>query len=237
MKKLEGKLFSKKMVDTLVNSLSYNDILELQEHGAIAYLKKNLESHIYDYSDDEIKKLCEFFAKIVDYKSSVTKNHSLGVADKCYKMAKYYGFDDDKAIRFYFAGAFHDIGKLVINNDILEKPGKLTTSEFEHIKNHAKATEMILSSISGIEDITRWASRHHEKLDGTGYNSKIMGCDLSFEDRLLACIDIYQALTEKRSYKGTFAHDESIGIMREMANDNKIDGKIVSDIDNYFKDK
>ena len=70
------------------------------------------------------------FAKIIDYKSSTTKNHSLGVADKCMKMAKFYGFSDDKALRFYFAGAFHDIGKLIINNDILEKPGKLTTEEF-----------------------------------------------------------------------------------------------------------
>ena len=77
-------------------------------------------------------------------------------------MSKFYNFDDDKAIRFYFAGAFHDIGKLIIHNDILEKPGKLTTDEFEEIKNHAKATEMILSGISGIEDICSWASKHHD---------------------------------------------------------------------------
>ena len=234
IKKFEGKLFSKKMVDTLVNSLTYDDILDLQDHGVINYLKKHLETKEYDYSDDEIRNICQFFAKIVDYKSSVTKDHSLGVADKCYKMAKYYKFDDDKAIRFYFAGAFHDIGKLIINNDILEKPGKLTEDEFEHIKNHAKATEVILSSIKGIEDIISWASRHHEKLDGTGYNTKLKAADLTFEDRLLACIDIYQALMEKRSYKDKFGHKASIDIMREMANDNKIDINIINDIDKYF---
>ncbi|MBR6071411.1 MAG: HD domain-containing protein [Acholeplasmatales bacterium] len=234
IKKLEGKLFSKKMIDTLINSLKYSDIEDLQKKGVIPYLKINLKSDTYDYSDEEIRNICKFFAKIVDYKSSITKNHSLGVADKCYKMAKYYGFDDDKAIRFYFAGAFHDIGKLIINNDILEKPGKLTQSEFEHIKNHAKATEVILSSISGLEDITTWASRHHEKLDGSGYTSSIPGIELTFEDRLLACIDIYQALIEKRSYKGNFGHKESIDIMMEMANDNKIDKNIVKDISEYF---
>ena len=234
IKNLEGKLFSKKMVDTLCNCLSFDDILDLQQQGAVPYLKKNLESHIYDYTDQQIKNICQFFAQIIDYKSSVTKNHSLGVADKCYKMAKYYGFDDDKAIRFYFAGAFHDIGKLIISNDILEKPGKLTPLEFETIKNHAKATEMILAGIEGIDDIRRWASRHHEKLDGSGYTSSLGAKELSFEDRLLACIDIYQALLERRSYKGVFSHDDSIDIMKEMADNNKIDKDIVNDIEKYF---
>ena len=235
IKRLEGKLFSKHMVDTLVASVKYSDIVTLQNVGVVNFLKKNLESHIYDYSDQEIRNICQFFAKIVDYKSSVTKNHSLGVADKCYKMAKYYNFNDDKAIRFYFAGAFHDVGKLIIHNDILEKPGKLTSAEFEEIKNHAKATEMILSGISGIDDITSWASKHHEKLDGSGYMSNLGADSLSFEEKLLACIDIYQALTEKRSYKGDFHHTESIDIMREMANNSKIDKDIVEDINNYFK--
>ena len=234
IKNLENRLFSTKMVETLVNSFTYNEIKILQTEGVIPYLKNNLESHIYDYSDEQIKGICLFFAKIVDYKSSTTKNHSLGVAEKCYKMAKYYGFDDDKAIRFYFAGAFHDVGKLIINNDILEKPGKLTKDEFEFIKNHAKATEIILSKIDGIEDISRWAGRHHEKLDGSGYNHALSAKDLSFEDRLLACIDIYQALSEKRSYKDEFVHDDSIKIMKEMAYDNKIDLNIVLDIEKCF---
>ena len=234
IKRLEGKLFSTKMVDALINSFTYNEIKILQSTGVIPFLKNNLESHINDYSDEAIKNICLFFAKIIDYKSSITKNHSLGVAQKCAIMAKYYGFDDDKTIRFYFAGAFHDIGKLIINNDILEKPGKLTDDEFEYIKNHSKATEVILSQIDGIEDITRWASRHHEKLDGSGYNHALSGDKLSFEDRLLACIDIYQALTEKRSYKEEFMHKNSIEIMYDMANNNKIDINIVKDIDKCF---
>lgn len=237
IKNLENRFFSKKMVQTLCDSFHYDDVLILQKEGAINYLKKNLRSKIYDYSDEEIKNICQFFAQIVDYKSSTTKKHSLGVAQKCYEMAKFYNFDDDKAIRFYFAGAFHDIGKLVINNDILEKPGKLTNDEFETIKNHANATKMILSQIDGIEDICRWASRHHEKLDGSGYNSNLNGDALSFEDRLLACIDIYQALLEKRSYKGDFSHKYSIDIMKEMADNNKIDKGIVNDIDLYFGGK
>ena len=236
IKKLENRLFSKHMVQVLINSFTYKEVKILQTEGVISYLEKNLESHVFDYTDEEIKNICLFFAKIIDYKSSITKNHSLGVAEKCYIMAKYYNFSDDKAIRFYFAGAFHDIGKLIIHNDILEKPGKLSKTEFDYIKNHAKATELILSKIEGIKDIASWAGHHHEKLDGSGYNKSLSAKDLSFEDRLLACIDIYQALTEKRSYKDKFIHDDSIKIMYDMALDNKIDINIVKDIEKCFKE-
>ena len=234
MENLKDKMFSAKMVEALKRSVTYEDIKVIQEGGVIPYLKSDLRTSVKDYTDEEIKGICEFFAQIVDYKSSVTKSHSLGVADKCYKMAKYYNFDDDKAIRLYFAGAFHDIGKLIINNDILEKPSSLNEKEFEKIKDHAKATEVILSQIEGIEDIAKWASHHHERLDGTGYPYGYKKEDLSFEERLLACVDVYQALTEKRSYKDKIVHHESIKIMKEMAIQGKLDMDIINDIDHYF---
>ena len=102
------------------------------------------------------------------------------------------------------------------------------------MKKHVTYTKDILNSKMDYE-IVELAYRHHEKLDGSGYIKGVDAKDLSFEDRLLACIDIYQALIEKRSYKGNFEHDNSINIMRDMAKDNKIDGKIVEDINNYYR--
>ena len=229
-KSFENTLFSKKMVNTFTDAIKYSDIIDLNNKGAIKYLKENLVSYEKDYSDKEIKGICEFFGMIIDYKSSTTKNHSLGVAEKCEEMAKYYNFPSDKAIRFYFAGAFHDIGKLIVNNDILEKPSTLTKQEYITIKNHAMETYNILSKIKGIDDITRWASRHHERLDGSGYPLGLSAKDLSFEDRLLAVIDIFQALIEKRSYKREFNLYDTFAILKQMANDNYIDMSIVNDI-------
>ena len=234
MKSLTDILFSKEMVDAFINSITYPILKEVFDLGEINYLKKNLRSYKSNYTDDEIKGICEFFGKIIDYKSSVTKNHSLGVASKCEIMARYYGFDDDKRIRFYFAGAFHDIGKLLVTNDILEKPTSLTKSEYEIIQNHAYGTYKILSEIDGLDDICRWASRHHEKLNGTGYPFGLTASDLSFEDRLLAVIDIFQALIEKRSYKDEFSLKNTIDILNNMVKDNLIDGNIVSDIIKVF---
>lgn len=75
---------------------------------------------------------------------------------------------------------------------------------------------------------------HHEKLDGTGYPFGKTGAELDHEERLMGCIDIYQALTEERPYKAGMSHSKSLSIMREMAANGAIDGEITEDIDKCF---
>ncbi len=234
MSRETGRLFTARAVKQFQERVSYEDILELQARGPEVLLKERLPVVWYDYSDEEVKAIAEFFARIVDYKSPFTTAHSMGVANKAKTMAEYYGWDADKAIRFYTAGATHDIGKVVVGNQILEKPGKLDEWEFSVMKDHARATLHILSDIDGFEDITEWASNHHEKLDGTGYSRGMDASQLSFEERLMACIDIYQALTEDRPYKAGLSHAKTIAIMKSMVEEGKIDGSITEDIASVF---
>ena len=119
-------------------------------------------------------------------------------------------------------------------SSILEKAGPLTAEEFQIMKNHVRWTYEVLDEIPGFEDIRDWASFHHEKLDGSGYVKGLCSKELSFEDRLMACLDIYQALTEKRPYKEGFSHEKTIAIMRELACKGKIDGAIVRDLDAFL---
>lgn len=235
VKSEEGTSFSKEAVELFLETVDYSKIRYLQEKGVRAFLHEQLPEEILDYSDEEIRNITGMFAKIVDYKSEFTRTHSTDVAKKAEFMAHYYGFGSEKAIRFYFAGAMHDIGKLIVPNDILEKPGKLTFNEFEEMKNHAAATYYILSQMKEVSDILEWASRHHEKLNGTGYPRGLEAKDLTFEDRLMACIDIYQALTEKRPYKEGLSHEKSISIMMDMVEKGEIDGNLVHDIDIVMK--
>ncbi len=93
---------------------------------------------------------------------------------------------------------------------------------------------MILSQIEGLEDICKWSSRHHEKINGTGYPFNLKAHELSFEDRLLAVIDIFQALIEKRSYKREFRLYDTFAILRQMATDNLLDYNIVNDVIKVF---
>ena len=229
-----GRLFSARAVTRFQNHVFYQDLLQLQSKGPEVLLKERLPAVWHDYSDEEIKAIAEFFARIVDYKSPFTTAHSMGVASKAKTMAEYYGWDADKAIRFYTAGATHDIGKVVVGNQILEKPGKLNEWEYSVMKDHARATLHILSGIDGFEDITEWASNHHEKLDGTGYSRGMNASQLSFEDRLMACIEIYQALTEDRPYKAGLSHAKTIANMKSMVEEGKIDGLITADIASVF---
>ena len=231
-----GKMFSEKAVQLFQEAVTYDKISYLKNKGAFTSLKRELRTVTSDYSDEEIHNFAKMFASIIDYKSEFTQTHSLGVADKAEQMAKHYGFDNEKATRFYLAGALHDIGKLLVSNDILEKPGKLTADEFTTMKDHASATRYVLRLVKGIPDIVKWASNHHEKLNGTGYPRGLTAEELSFEERLMACVDIYQALTEKRPYKDGMSHEKAIAIMQDMVDKGEIDATIVQDISAIMAD-
>lgn len=225
-----GKMFSEKAVQLFHDAVTYEKISYLKNKGAFSSLKRELGTVTSDYSDEEIHSFAGMFARIIDYKSSFTKTHSVSVADKAEQMANYYGFDREKTIRFYLAGALHDIGKLLVSNDILEKPGKLTADEFDAMKDHASATRYVLRLVKGIPDIVKWAANHHEKLNGKGYPRGLTAEELGFEERLMACVDIYQALTEKRPYKDGFSHEKAIAIMQDMVEKGELDGTIVQDL-------
>lgn len=232
VQRYSGTMFSKEAVDLFMKAVSFEDIVHLQNKDEVrTYFQQELTTTAYDYSDEEIHHIAELFEKIVDYKSPFTEAHSKGVADKAEMMARFYGFDAEKTLRFFFAGALHDIGKLVVSNNILEKPDKLTDEEFSTMKDHASATYYVLSQIKDIPDIVEWAANHHEKLNGKGYPRKLSEKELSFEDQLMACIDIYQALTEKRPYKDGFTHEKTIAIMKDMVSKGELNEKIVNDID------
>lgn len=197
-------------------------------------LKKSLVYFSAEYSPRQLRDLAEIFARIIDYKSTFTSLHSMGIADKAGKMAEYYGGDDELCAKLFLAGAFHDIGKLTVDVGILEKTGSLTAFEFEEIKKHALKSWEILSSVSGFEDIARWAAFHHEKLDGSGYPFGYTAEELGHYERLMCCLDIYQALREERPYKKAKNHVATIAIMQRMAQYGSIDEQIVQDIDKVF---
>lgn len=178
------------------------------------------------YSFDVLKDLADLFAKIIDYKSEFTSRHSLGVARTASKLSEIMGYDEITCDKMYLAGALHDVGKIAIGNEILEKPARLTEEEFAKMKNHAGYTYMILSKVDGFEEIRDLAAFHHERLDGSGYPLGKKAAELSTLQRIMACADIYQALTEKRPYKDGMSHEKACEILKDMADKNWIDKNI-----------
>ena len=178
--------------------------------------------------------LAELFARIIDYKSPFTKDHSIGVAEKVKRMAEFLGYETEHIEKMYLAGALHDIGKLLVDIEVLEKPGRLDEQEYKHIQSHAYETYRLLSKIEGFEEVRDWASYHHEKLNGRGYPFGLGATEMGEEARILACVDIYQALTEDRPYKAGMPHKKAMSILKELVEKGELDEAIVTLMESEF---
>lgn len=227
-------VFGEDLVELFYESFPGDSLVGFGGDSLDPQLQEVLVPHELEAGDGSLYALAKLFARIIDYKSGFTSHHSMGFAQKAERMARYYGFDETMQEKLFFAGALHDVGKLIITNDVLEKPGKLDDREYRYIQEHVLYTWEILSQIRGMEDIARWASRHHEKLDGSGYPFGLKAEELSHIDRLMACIDIYQALVEERSYKAGMPHDQAVRMLRNMAARGHLDEGIVEDINAVF---
>ena len=115
---------------------------------------------------------------------------------------------------------------MAVGNEILEKPDKLTDDEFSKMKNHAGYTYLILSEVNDFEEIRDWAAFHHEKLNGKGYPFGKTASELNEPERIMACIDIYQALTEDRPYKKGLSHEKTCEMLDDMAQKGFVDSDI-----------
>jgi HD-GYP domain-containing protein (c-di-GMP phosphodiesterase class II) len=197
-------------------------------------LKNETPEYTIELPIDEVRKITGVFSKIIDSKSKYTQRHSRDLSQKAAIMADYYKMEYAEKMKLIIAADLHDIGKLAVPNDILDSPNKLTSHEFEIVKKHPYYTRLALQEITGFEDITEWAANHHEKLNGQGYPFGKAEKELDFNSRLIACLDIYEALTEDRPYRSSLSHAEAMNILNEMKEAGFIDNRITEDIDNVF---
>lgn len=182
------------------------------------------------YTLADATQIAEIFATIIDRTSAFTATHSRSVAKISVLLAKIRGFSADEIIKMQIAGLLHDLGKLAIPNEILEKPGSLTRQEVMVIRQHTYYTYHILKQIDHFGDIAKWAAYHHETLDGLGYPFRIAGDSLPLGSRIVAVADVFVALTENRPYREGLSEDKSMSILRSMAKNRKLDEKIVGDL-------
>ncbi len=176
----------------------------------------------------EISVIAELFRNIIDFRSRFTATHSLGVAAAASQLSRAFGLTDLETKLIEVAGNFHDIGKLVISNGILDKPGRLTKEEMAIMKSHTYYTYSILKTIGGIENIAEWAAYHHERLDGTGYPFHCARSDLSTGARIVAVADVFTALAEDRPYRRRMENKEIVRTLKQFSDTDLLDGRIVS---------
>lgn len=126
------------------------------------------------------------------------------------------------------AALLHDIGKIGVRDDVLLKPGELTTEERAQIEHHPSIAADILRPIRGAEEIASIVLAHHENLDATGYPRGLRGGEIPLESRILRVADVYDALRERRSYKGPLAASASLAVLDELAIGGKLDLEVIA---------
>lgn len=164
---------------------------------------------------EDIDRICEIFADIVDARSSFTYSHSVSVTRVAVGIAAELDFDAERRRLVRRASLLHDLGKLSLPHSILYKRGKLTVDEWTLVKGHALLSQQILERISHFGPIAKIAGQHHERLDGSGYPYALTAEQLSLEVRVVAMADVYCALAETRPYRPKLATPQILAILRK----------------------
>ena len=152
-------------------------------------------------------------SKIIDSRSQFATAHSYGVSKLAYAIAGFMGYSDEKCRKIQIAGLLHDMGKIAISTELIEKKGELLVSERADLRAHAYFTSLILNHIEGLGEIADWAVGHHENHDGSGYPRNLTKEKITEEMDIIAYADIYTAFSEERPYRSGLPAEEILTII------------------------
>ena len=153
----------------------------------------------------------------IESKDCYTQGHCVRVADLACILAQRMGFDERTLFWFRIGALLHDVGKLIVPEEVLNKPGTLDDWEWRIMRRHPEAGVELLADIEFPWDVRPMVRSHHEKWDGTGYPDGLAGEAIPLSARILAIADVYDALTTTRSYRPGFSHEKTVRIMTEDA--------------------
>lgn len=157
-----------------------------------------------------IEQALKTFANTIDAKDTYTNGHSIRVAAYSLEIAKKLKLSKEEQERIYYIALLHDIGKIGIADEILNKPGKLTEEERKIIMSHPTIGGEILKDFSSLPGISEGARYHHERYDGQGYNEGLSGEGIPFFARIICVADSYDAMSSARCYRKSMDSDKII---------------------------
>jgi len=167
------------------------------------------------------------FARAVEAKSPYTQGHADRVSRNALALGDLVGLTDEDRDILRRGAILHDIGKIAIPDDILNKPGPLTPEEFEIAKRHPVEGVKIIAQLESIREVIPLVRWHHERLDGSGYPDHLVGHEIPLLVRILAVADVYDALASERPYRGVLPHDVCLGIIKKEAAACQLDAELV----------
>lgn len=210
---------------TLDNEKIASINLDIAEHSDKSFDKQSIDiakalknipaaffTQIRDYEtkQDLYQQIIMSIMKMLSLHNAYTKEHCTNVAKISSKIASDLGYSKREVDMVYWTGLVHDIGKILIRDDILEKKGKLTDEEYEIIKMHPVWGHQTLDGNQSLSEIAKYVLHHHERWDGKGYPTGLSGEDIPLVSRIIAVADTYDAMTSDRPYRKALSEEIAI---------------------------
>ena len=202
------------------------------KHEVLARVRSLLKVKYLNDQLDTAENVIFAMASAIESKDKYTEGHIERVSQYSMELSDMLDLSGMEREAIHKGGQLHDIGKLVLDDAIINKPGKLTPDEFEMVKQHPLVGYKIchpLKSVRYALPVIRW---HHEKLDGSGYPDGLRGDEIPITVRIMTIVDVYDALTTIRSYKDAFSSLQALTILEEEVAKGWWDGNLVK----IFKD-
>lgn len=229
VKRYSGLMFRPELLEALEKIAEREYFwLELISNELPNIMHNRIRFNTESFGLNDLLGVANIFSHIIDFRSRFTSTHSSGVSASAVALAMLCGFSEGELIKMRIAGYLHDLGKLAVPTEILEKPDKLSVAERNVIRKHTYYTFKVLEPIEAMADINVWGSYHHERLSGNGYPFHIDNRNLNLGARIMAVADVFTALTEDRPYRKGMKADNALKVLNNMVDTLQLDGKIVN---------
>ncbi len=230
-----GRLFKPEMVQVF-RQLAEKEYfwLEIVSQSLDSILRRELREESIELDLEGLVDFSRLICRLIDFKSEFTATHSSGVAASAVCLADLIGFSDQERETMRVAAYLHDLGKLAVPLEIIDKPGRLNEKERNIMLCHAFYTYQVLEEVEGFEVITDWSALHQERLNGTGYPFHRTAKELSLGARIMAVADVFTALTENRPYRRGLDRAKTLGILRRQNESGELDGTVVQLLEEHY---
>lgn len=205
----------------LVRDITERVLLEqevLKQHESLVISNQVLEKRL--------EQSINAISKVVELRDVYTAGHQKRVKQLACEIGTRLGFTQDEIVNLSYGALLHDIGKIYIASDILNKPGKITNLEYQILQTHAEHSYNIAREMDLPQDILTMILQHHERLDGSGYPNKLKGDEIILESRILAVADVVEAMTSHRPYRPALGIEAALKEI-QSGRGVKYDGRVV----------
>jgi HD-GYP domain-containing protein (c-di-GMP phosphodiesterase class II) len=226
-----GDIFIPEHVDAFLRLKKREYIwLDAASNAIETALKRNIQNVTREFSMAELVAFSRLICRLIDFKSEFTATHSSGVAAVAIELSRLTGFSEYERRLVEISAYLHDLGKLAIPSEILEKAGVLTEEERFIMRAHVYHTYQALEPFEVLRLVSQWGALHQERLNGTGYPFGLGADDLPLGARIMAVADVFTALTEDRPYRKGMDVRSTRAALRSMADNDELDPRLLGKV-------